>query len=353
MTGGREIVLSQLGRASLEFLGALGARASALQRQMAVDYSASITSLEVPATDATREVKVAFVEGVMARVPAYRYWSVLSRWGSEQNTLVASAAFDEARAAIEPSLTIDPSAIEEPSDFEAPSYWKDFEFHLTAGGWDGHEHMGFIHHELVYEYVVAPGFAGKGGGDITAQRAHACRELPRTDYERVLELGCATGRFTEALAQVFPNAAITGIDPSIAELRYCARWAHDHGRTWSLRRAVAERTGFGPDSFDLVAAYIVLHEMPPNAVVDALRESFRVLAPGGQFLAADVTPYAQLDAYRTFVNEWEPRYRNEPWWRTTAQLDLAGLLTEVGFVDVRAYGLGPAAYPWIVMGTKP
>lgn len=337
----------------MEFLGSLGARASTLQRHMGADYASAIASLDPPGPEARRDEKVAFVEEVMAHIPAYRYWSVLSRWGSEQNTPVASAAFEEARASIEPLLAVAPCAVEEPSDFAAPGYWKDFEFHLTAGGWDGHEHMGFIHHELVYEYVVAPGFAKKGGGDITAQRAQACRELPRDDYTRILELGCATGRFTEALTQVFPNAAITGIDPSIAELRYCARWADDHGRTWTLRRAIAERTGFDSASFDLVAAYIVLHEMPPSAVVGALREAFRVLESGGQFLSADVTPYRELDAYRTFVNEWEPRFRNEPWWRTTAELDLVSLLTEIGFVDTRAYGMGPSSYPWIVMGTKP
>lgn len=342
--------LRQRGRSEMEALGTINMVASELSRRSAAAYAVNPASV---GTDGSRAEKVAAVEAVMAAIPEYRYWSVLSRWGSENSTPHAVRAFEAARADLEPGLKIADDAIETVEGFEPPPYWKDFEFHLTRGGWDGHDHMGFIHHELVYGYLIAPGFAGRGNGDITAQRRVAAQQLPWRAYRRILDIGCATGRFTEALSQVFPAAQITGVDPSISELRYAARWAADHGRSWRLRRASGEATGFPAGSFDLVAMYIVVHELPPAAVVATMAEAFRVLEPGGHFLSADIAPYRECDAYRVFVGEWEPRYRNEPWWRTTAELDFEAMLTEAGFVDVREYGLGPGLYPWVVMGTKP
>ena len=56
-----------------------------------------------------------------------------------------------------------------------PRYWR-YGFHGTTGGWDGHEHMGFIHHELVYRYLLVPSFPG----DIFGQRAAVARLAPAT-----------------------------------------------------------------------------------------------------------------------------------------------------------------------------
>ena len=90
-----------------------------------------------------------------------------------------------------------------------------------------------------------------------------------------------------------------------------------------------------------------------KATKAVVEEMFRVLEPGGDFLAADIAPFGRNDAFRAVVLDWETENRGEPFMRSYLRLDLADLLREAGFVDVEAYGLGKGDYPWVVRGRKP
>ena len=46
-------------------------------------------------------------------------------------------------------------------------------------------------------------------------------------------------------------------------------------------------------------------------------------------------------------------YGGEPFWRGASTLDMAGVLKDAGFVDVKSYGLQPGNYPWVNTGRKP
>lgn len=343
--------LRQRGRASMDFLIAVMGES----RPLMATWNGELADAQVTADTLPDDIDArhATVNRALAGSKAWATSGLLMEFASVGHGRVAREAYAESRDLLEPelerlekagpaTLTIDP-------DFVPPDYFKDVWFHRTTGGWDGHPQQGFIHGELIHRHYVAKIYPG----DIFAQRRRVLAELPRQNYTRVLEMGTSSGHFSVALAQTFSDAKLTGVDLSVPMLRQAQRVANENGWAWDLHQRAAEDTGFADASFDLVASYIMFHEMPAPAIRATFAEAFRVLEPGGQMLMSDVTPYAAVDKMASWRADWLAVNGGEPWWREAASLDLAEEARAVGFVDVESRGIDGAPYPWIVMGTKP
>jgi ubiquinone/menaquinone biosynthesis C-methylase UbiE len=215
--------------------------------------------------------------------------------------------------------------------------------------------MGAIIHDLAYEYVLVPGGVGavKVGENLNKQREEFARNAQRSSYRRILELGSGTGRCTNALSTVFPDAELHGVELSAEGLRRTRALSVQRGAAWHLRQAPAEATGYPDDQFDLVAIYTLFHEVPTTATREILAETLRVLEPGGDVLIGDVAPYERQAGFQTVVMDWETENRGEPYWRDALMLDLPALLKELGYVDVEAFGMNGGTYPWITRARKP
>jgi ubiquinone/menaquinone biosynthesis C-methylase UbiE len=105
--------------------------------------------------------------------------------------------------------------------------------------------------------------------------------------QRVLDVGCGTGYFARLLAQmVGPAGLVVGIDPSSEMITYASRKA-DQIRPCRFLVGTAEALGFPDESFDLVVPSLMMHHLPEDLQLPALREMRRVLRPGGTLLVAD------------------------------------------------------------------
>jgi SAM-dependent methyltransferase len=340
--------LRQRGRAELSFVAELGLVGGQLRRAVRQDLEARV---DPAALAANLDQRNAQAEAALADSRAYENYLTLHRWGLNNLTRAAFEAFDANRDDLLPQLSTPqqgPATLSLPQGVQIPGYWHNW-FHNTTGGWDGHEYMGFIHGELIHRWVVGTTFPG----NIFAQREAVAAECPRSDYRRILDMGCGTGHYTSALTRRFPNAEIHGTDCSERLLNYTLRVANERGWAWRLHRVPNENTGLPAGHFDLVTSYILLHELPREAIVATFAEAFRLLQPGGDMLMADVTRYQEMDPIAVWQQDRAAHREKEPFWRESATTDLADAARAAGFVAARSYGLPPARYPWIIYARKP
>jgi ubiquinone/menaquinone biosynthesis C-methylase UbiE len=144
-------------------------------------------------------------------------------------------------------------------------------------------------------------------------------------------MGCSVGHSTVPYAEAYPDAEVHGIDVAAPMLRYAHVRAEALGQRVHFSQQNAERTQFPDGSFDLVVSHILLHEMPVFAIRNVLRESYRLLAPGGRMIHLEGALYQNMDPFRAFLYDWETANNNEPFWSAMRDLDLKQLASEAGF----------------------
>lgn len=341
------IPLRQRGRACIDFTADLGSVIGPLSSAVRKEIQEVIPEFKQALDERLLQVEHALSDSSQY----YRYRQLLE-WMTTTYGATAIEAFEDMRDDIEPTLLEmeqGPTTLVKNAEGGAPSYWTDVEIHCMPGGWNGHEHMGFIHSELIHKRQVAKNFSGS----ILKQRSLVLEELPRTDYRDIFEMGASSGLYTNALSKKFPQASITACDLSLPMLRQALRVGNQSQAAWRLLCAPMEDSGLPGASFDLVTSFIVLHEIPPAAAHEMFAEAMRLLRPGGQLLMSDIRPYRDRDALDTWHQEFSAINGGEPYWRDAAQMDYGELARGSGFVDVKSYGLGEEHYPWITIASKP
>jgi ubiquinone/menaquinone biosynthesis C-methylase UbiE len=345
-----DIKLQQRGRASMNFLAAVGGSLARARGRLHEELRDAGISNDTLPTEFPERVRV--FDDAVAHTPSYPVYSAAREWMAVSHGPLAIEAFEEVRAEVSPALDrllAGPTTLEPTLGDDLPSYHRGVAFHRT-GSWDGHDYMGVVHGEIVHRRLVARNF----GGNIYEQRRRMLDELARPSYPRILEIGVSSGNLTLALAERFADSAITGIDMSLRMLEQAQRLGNEHGYRWRLYQRAAETTGFADASFDLVTGYAVGHEVPEAVMRQILREAHRVLAPGGEMLLGDVVPYAAQDPLTQCWADYDARRGGEPYWREYCQMPLAEVASEVGFERARyEYAAGPRRFPFILHAFKP
>lgn len=155
--------------------------------------------------------------------------------------------------------------------------------------------------------------------------------------ERVLDVGCGDGAFTEAAARL--TSDVIGLDESPAMLEAgAARLKGIPGLHWV--RGDATALPFPDKTFDAVMAVAMLGMLPaPERMVG---EVWRVLKPGGRLVLADLNRWS-LWAVGRRLRGW---LRPETVWgqaRFFSEGDLRRLLSNAGFQEIE--GRGAVYYP--------
>ena len=341
----QEPQLRQRGRASIDFLALIGGASASLRA--AVDGELAERQVTAGSLPEDMDARYGAVSAALRDSKAYATMNLVGDWHGRTHGHFAVEAYEAIAAELEPvmaaaetgpaRLTLDPDLI-------PPDYWDGVEFHRTSPGWDGHDQMGFVHGEIIHRKMVDRMYPG----GIFKQRRAVAGMAPLDHYDNILEMGCSSGHFTAALEDAYPEAKITGVDLSRRMLEHAWRTANANGWDWDLYQCAMESTPFADASFDLVASYIILHEMPAEAIRESFAEALRLLTPGGDMLMSDVTRYADLDRLAAWKADRSAKYGGEPFWRESASLDLAELAREVGFAEARAEGI----YPHVLIARK-
>jgi len=136
---------------------------------------------------------------------------------------------------------------------------------------------------VVREYSgLADRYDAKWAFYIDATTRETVRRMHLSPSARVLDIGCGTGALLHRLLETYPEADLSGVDPVPRMLAIARRKLPP---SVELEEAWAERLPFGEAAFDAVASCSMLHYMPDPET--ALRETRRVLRPGGRIVITD------------------------------------------------------------------
>lgn len=201
---------------------------------------------------------------------------------------------------------------------------------------DTHQHPGNLHGDMLSGYVYKASAASTQPGSTNAYGLH----YNFTDVlsgkvdapKKVLDLGCGFGKSALPIAQRWPDATVEGMDLSEGCLRLAAVEAEENGLdNLTYVKGDVAATGRPDASFDLVTSTMLLHELEPDAVKDAMKEAWRVLEPGGKLVQVDFRAREPIEQY--FLHGHGQR-NNEPYMAAFDEMDFKGYLESVGFVDV-------------------
>jgi ubiquinone/menaquinone biosynthesis C-methylase UbiE len=97
---------------------------------------------------------------------------------------------------------------------------------------------------------------------------------------QILDVGCGTGEITARLAQLYPDAALVGVDLIGRHLELAGQRCAEFGTRVSFREADAFALPFAAATFDLVVCRHMLQAVPrPH---EAMAEFVRVVRSGGR-----------------------------------------------------------------------
>lgn len=161
------------------------------------------------------------------------------------------------------------------------------------------------------------------------------RLAPRSG-ERILDIGCGTGRLTSEIHSRVPGARVAGVDRSWSMLAE----AHRYARGFAIAQADAARLPFRDGSFDAVFSTATFHWVPDHAELFA--EIQRVLAPGGRLVAqAGGGPnLARLHARATRLAARDYPAAFEAWddpWTFAGVDDTVARLERAGFTALKVW----------------
>lgn len=215
-------------------------------------------------------------------------------------------------------------------DLPVPKYYEKVEIHTQPGSYHG-EFAGFLYHWMIDPFLVHRDRENQMGMALA-------KGVPRQDYRAILDLGCGIGKSTLPYCDLYPSAEVHGLDYAAPMLKYGHQLAESRGKKVTYHQQHAESTSFDDESFDLVTAIWLFHEIPRASMDKVVREALRLLRPGGVFAIMESPPFKQLNESYSPLTEFlidsTGRRMSDPYIPMFFSLDRAELLKNNGFTEV-------------------
>lgn len=154
-------------------------------------------------------------------------------------------------------------------------------------------------------------------------------EIP-SNPQNILDLGCGVGLSTFALQETYPNSNISGLDLSPYFLAVANYQSQQKNKPINWIHSAAELTNLSEESFDLISAFLMFHELPQSAAKNIISSASKLVKKGGYFAIMDMNP--QSDNYQKM-----PRYvltllkSTEPYLDEYFTLDISSVFVKFGF----------------------
>jgi ubiquinone/menaquinone biosynthesis C-methylase UbiE len=297
------------------------------------------------------------VAGLLADEPTYRYFAWMERHlqrfkYSGRGGLVPyhqarRDALETALAAPLPEgmLELDPA-------FEQPKYYRSV---------DIHQHPGGVWSDSLAGYVYQRGARSTTpllSRDRDLHHRFTDLVLQRRRPAKLVDLGCGFGKSTQPFADAVKEADVTAVDLAAPCLTLAAQnAAAAQARNLRFLQRDARRTGLPEAGYDVVTSTMLLHELPPPEIEAVIRESHRLLEPGGLMIHLDFLP--PDDEFLTFLHYGHGRRNNEPFMEPLAKMNIAERIERAGFRDVTVEPFaemegaleieGKWRFPWVVI----
>lgn len=176
------------------------------------------------------------------------------------------------------------------------------------------------------------------GNWLNAIEQHHLQHSQTSMIGDILDIGCSVGVSSRFLADKFPMANVIGLDMSpyfLAVAQHKEKSGTPRKNPIKWIHANGEDTGLPSKSFDLVSISYVFHECPARAIVNVVKEAFRLLRPGGTFAMTDNSPKSKV------LQELSPvlftlMKSTEPFLDEYYLTDMDETLREAGFVNIKS-----------------
>jgi len=307
------------------------------------------------------------IEQAMRANTHYQTWSAIHRysqelmWDAVGDTILREE--DRLRSAFD-RLSSQPNkkgSLDLNTDIQTPPVLDEVQIHLQPGGYMLNRDDQDIVAGAFYESGGAVYSKAQGVGTKETKAEIVIRFLQEKfpDFRpgKILDLCCSAGSSATPYALVFPEAEVHGLDVGPGLLRYAHARAEAMGAPVHFHQRNVTDTGFPDESFDFVVSHNAMHELSQEEAEEMMRESYRLLKPGGICLHQDVPlRFGLIDAYTQFDYNWDEDYNGEVYWSVYAGNDCLSMLKDAGFTDAQIFeGFAEQldkGFKWYVAGAK-
>ena len=122
---------------------------------------------------------------------------------------------------------------------------------------------------------------------------------------RVLEIGCGTGNLTLLTKRLHPDVEVVGLDPDPKALARARRKADRAGLTVQLDQGFSQALPYPDASFDRALSSFMFHHLDLDIKAATLRETQRILKPGGSLHLLDFGGHSHSWLARLFHSSHE------------------------------------------------